>query len=141
MGCREYLVGVLVFALLVWGPIDHSWPAWVVIRTGYLIAIPVAIWFFLAGIWRVWQPDVASENRLKRILAGATSAALLVLAFFEAVADTHVGNTKYVRSYTGTEAVGDLIILPGPDWFAVVILLAASGFSLWISISKGASKQ
>ena len=141
MSCRKYLVGLLVFALLVWGPIDYSWPAWLAIRTGYLIAIPLATWFLLAWIWRVWQPAAASENRLKRILAGATSAALLVLAIFEAMADTHVDNTKWVRNYDGMEPVGDWITLPGPDWLAVVMLLAASGFSLWISISKTASKQ
>ena len=62
MGCRNYLVGVLVFVLLIWGPIDHSWPAWLAIRTGYLIAIPLATWFLLAWIWRVWQPDAASEK-------------------------------------------------------------------------------
>ena len=141
MSCRKYLVGVLVFALLVWGPIDDSWPAWLAIRIGYLIAIPLATWFLLAWIWRVWQPDAASENQLKRVLAGATAGALLVLAIFEATADTHVDNTKWVRTYDGREAVGDWITLPGPDWVAVVMLLAASAFSLWISISKTASKQ
>ena len=141
MSCRKYLVGVMVFALLVWGPIDYSWPSWLAIRIAYLIAIPLAIWFLLAWIWRVWQPDAASENRLKRVLAGATAGALLVLAIFEAMADTHVDNTKWVRTYDGMEAVGDWIILPGPDWVTVVILLAASGFSFWISISKTESKQ
>ena len=140
MSCRKYLVGVLVFVLLIWGPIDYSWPAWLAIRTAYLIAIPLATWFLLAWIWRVWQPDAASENRLKRILAGATAGALLVLAIFEAMADTHVGNTMYVRNLTGVEAVGDLVILPGPDWFAVVMYLAALGFSFWISIYKTESK-
>ena len=39
MGSRKYLVGVLVVALLIWGPIDHSWPAWLLIRIGRVIAI------------------------------------------------------------------------------------------------------
>jgi hypothetical protein len=141
MSCRKYLVGALVFALIVWGPIDYSWPSWLAIRIAYLIAIPLATWFLLVWIWRVWQPDAATENRLKRVLAGATAGALLVLAIFEAMADTHVGNTNWVRTYDGMEAVGDWIILQGPDWVTVVILLVASGFSFWISILKTESKQ
>lgn len=141
MGCRNYLVGVVFFVLLIWGPIDHSWPAWLAIRTGYLIAIPLATWFLLAWIWRVWQPDAASEKRLVRVLAGATAGALLVLAIFEAMAYYHFDNTKWVRTYDGMEAVGDWITLPGPNWGRVVMLLAASGFSFWLSISKTESKQ
>lgn len=141
MSSRKYLVGVVVVALLIWGPIDHSWPAWPVIRIGYLIAIPLATWFLLGWIWKVWKPHAEAENRLQRSLAGATAGVLLILAFLKAIAATHVGNTMWVNTRDGMEAVGEDVVLPGPDWGAVLILIAASGFSLWLSISKSEPKQ
>ena len=76
----------------------------------------------------MWQPDAASEKRLERALAGATAGALLILAIFEAMAVTHVGNTLWVRTRDGMEAVGDDITLPGPDWHVVIMLIAASNW-------------
>ncbi len=141
MNSRKYLVGVLVVVLLIWGPIDHSWSAWFAIRMGYLIAIPVAAWFLLGWIWRIWQPDAASENRFERALGGATAGVFLVLAILEAMADTHIGNTMWVRTRDGMEAVGDDIVLHGPDWRNVLMLLAAAGFAVWFSVAKRESKQ
>ena len=116
MGARNYVVGVLVVILLIWGPLDHSWPAWFAIRTGYLIAIPLLTWFLLGSIWKVWQPDGATEERLERAFGGATGGALVVLAILAAMAHTHIGNTEWVRTRDGLEPVGDDIVLPGPNW-------------------------
>jgi hypothetical protein len=116
MGSRKYLVGVLVVILLIWGPIDHSWPAWFAIRMCYLIVLPVVAWFLLKWIWGVWQPNPVFEERLERTLGGITAGVFLVLAVLEAVADTHIGNTMWVRTRDGMEAVGDDIVLTGPDW-------------------------
>jgi hypothetical protein len=141
MGARRYLVGAVAVALLVWGPIDDTWPAWLVIRIGYLIAIPVAIWFLLGWIWRVWQPDVVTEERLERALAGVTGGVFMVLAILAAIEDTHIGNTMWIQTRDGMEAVGDDIVLSGPDWFKVVILIAVAGFSFWFSVAKRKPKQ
>jgi hypothetical protein len=136
MSSRKYIVGVVVVALLIWGPIDK----WLVIRTGYLVAIPLAAWFLLGWTWRVWQPDLAAEDRLERTLAGATGGVLVVLGIIQAMADTHIGNTMWVRTRDGMEAVGDDIVLPGPDWGTVIMLIAAAGFVFWFSIAKRESK-
>ena len=141
MDSRKYLLGVVVVVLLIWGPINHSWPAWLAIRICYLIVIPLAIWFLLAWIWRVWQPDTETEDRLLRSLAGATAGVLLIFAILEAMAETHVDNTQWVRTLDGMEAVGEDIVLPGPDWVVVIMLAAASVFSFWLSISKPKSKE
>jgi hypothetical protein len=141
MSSRKYLVGALVVALLIWGPIDHLWPVWLAIRIGYLIAIPVAAWFLLGWIWRVWHPDAATETRFERGLGGATGAVFVVLAIFEAMADTHIGNTMLVRTRDGMEAVGDDIVLSGPDWGNVLMLLIVAGFAFWFSVAKSKSKQ
>lgn len=141
MSSRKYLVGVLVVVLLIWGPIDDSWPAWFVIRMGYIIAIPLAAWFILGRIWKLWQPDAASENRLERTLAGATGGVLVVFAILAAMADTHLGNTMWVQTRDGMEAVGDDIVLPGPDRGNVIMLIIAAGFAFWLSMTKRESKQ
>jgi hypothetical protein len=138
MGSRKYITGVVAVALLIWGPLDHSWPAWLAIRTAYLILVPLATWFLLGWIWRRWQPDSETETRLQRSLAGATAGILLVFAIMEAMSDTHIGNTMWVSDgHGGREAVGDNIVLPGPDWGQVLMLTAASGFAFWLSIAKG----
>ncbi len=140
MSSRKYIVGMVFVALLIWGPIDHSWPAWLVIRTSYLVAIPLATWF-VGWIWRVWQPDAVTENRLVRALAGATGGVFVVLAIFGAMAETHIGNTMWFRTRDGMEAVGDDIVLSGPDWGNVMMLIGAAGFAFWFSIAKRESKQ
>ena len=141
MSSRKYIVGMVFVALLIWGPIDHSWPAWLVIRTSYLVAIPLATWFLVGWIWRVWQPDAVTENRLVRALAGATGGVFVVLAIFGAMAETHIGNTMWIRTRDGMEAVGDDIVLSGPDWGNVIMLIGAAGFAFWFSIAKRESKQ
>ena len=142
MTSRKYIVIIVAVVLLIWGPIDHSWPAWLAIRTGYLIAIPLVTWFLLAWLWKVWQPDKKTEDRLKRSLTSAIAGVLLIFVVLEAKADTHVGNTQWIRDgHGGMEAVGDDIILEGPDWGTVIMLSGASAFCFWLSISKPDSKE
>ncbi len=135
MGARIYIVCVIVVALLIWGPLDHSWswPAFFAIRTGYLIAIPVAAWFLLRWIWRMWQPDRATEDRFERALYAATAGVFVVLAILDGNADTHIGNT-------GDQAVGDPIVLPGPNLTIVCMYLLFAGFAFWFSVAKRESE-
>lgn len=141
MASQKYLVGVVFISLLVWGPIDHSWPAWLVIRISYLIVIPVIVWFLLKWIWRIWQPNPDLEERLIRALVSATSGALFVLAILELMSDTHIGNTLWIQTREGREAVGEDIILRGPDWAAVIILFVLCAISFWYSISRREEKN
>jgi hypothetical protein len=93
MTSQKYLVGIIFLSLLIWGPIDHSWSVWLVIRISYLIAIPVIVWFLLKWIWKIWQPNLETEDRLIRALVSATSGGVFVLAIFELTSDTNIGNT------------------------------------------------
>ena len=93
MTSQKYLIGVVFISLLIWGPIDHSWPSWLAIRISYLIVIPVIVWFLLKWIWRIWQPNTEAEDRLIRALVSATSGVLFVLAIFELTSDTNIGST------------------------------------------------
>ena len=58
---REYIAMAVAIILLLWGPIDHSWPFWLAIRIGYLILIPLFTWFLLGLIWKAWQPNEKGE--------------------------------------------------------------------------------
>jgi hypothetical protein len=141
MTSQKYLVGVVFIALLIWGPIDHSWPAWLVIRISYLILIPIIVWFILNLIWKVWRPNTEAEDRLIRALTSATSGVLFVLAILELISDTHIGSTIWIQTREGQEAVGDDIIVQGSDWGAGIILFGLCALSFWHSISSREEKN
>jgi hypothetical protein len=134
MSIRNYLVGVLAFVLLIWGPIDHSWPVWFSIRALYLIAVPTAAWFILSWTWKVWHPGPLTENRLTRTLAGATAGALFVGAILAAQTNHHFECTHEVRTRDGYECAGDYVLVPGPDWGQALVLTLAAGFAFWFGV-------
>ncbi|MBN1185573.1 MAG: hypothetical protein JXB49_25025 [Bacteroidales bacterium] len=140
MAFRKYLAGTVFVVLLIWGPINESWPVWLGIRIGYLILIPFLVWVLLGWIWNHWQLNEKTDNILERILSGIISLTLFVLAIFEAVSDTHIGNTQWIRTRDGMEAVGDDIILQGPDWGFVFILVFFAIIILWFLVLKKGSK-
>lgn len=129
-------MGMLVVALLIWGPIYHDSPAWLALRIGYLVAIPIFAFFVLHVIWNIWRPDEVAEDRLRRTLAGLTAGLFLVFAYFKGVAKSHVDNTHWIQTQDGVEAVGNDVTFPGPDWNLVIMFLLLSGLSFWISVKK-----
>lgn len=133
MDPRKYLVGALAIALLIWGPIDRSWPGWLAIRAAYLLVIPAMAWGLLDWFWKRWQPDRAAEARLSRALAGTTGGVLLVLAVLVARDDSHVECTKWQQTRDGHECVGEDVRVPGPDWLLVLGLGLSAGCAFWIS--------
>lgn len=136
MYSRKYIVGVVFFSLLIWGPIDHSLNLWLLIRITYLIIIPVLVWFLLKWLWNYWQPSLETEDRLERSLASATSGVLFVLAIIEATRKFHIGNTMTVQTRDGWEDVGDYIIMQGANWGGAFILFIFAIIAFWYSISK-----
>lgn len=130
-------VSIIVFLLLlIWGPINHAWPAWLLIRILYLMLIPLIVWLLLNWIWGVWNPDDDLEDVLERALAACVGVALSIFTFLEATATVHVGSTQYVTTAEGTEAVGDDIILPGPDREIVLLLVLATIFVFLFGVLK-----
>jgi hypothetical protein len=133
---RKCIVAGVVVALTLWGPLEHSWPAWLAIRLAYLVTVPVAVWFGLGYVWKIWRPDSAAENRLSRTLAGAVAGMLLVFAWLQLHRPYHFECTEYARSIDGQECVGDDVALPGPDWSVVLMLVVASGGAFWVSARR-----
>jgi len=140
MAFRNYLTGTIFAVLLIWGPIDHSWSAWLAIRIGYLILVPLIVWFLLGWIWNYWRPNNKLEITLERFLSGIICIALFVLAVLEAISKRHIGNTQLIRTRDGMEAVGDDIVLQGPDWGNVFVLVVIAVFVLWFGVLKKGSK-
>ncbi len=140
MTFRNYITGTIFVILLIWGPIDHSWPLWLLVRTSYLILIPLIVWLILSWIWNHWQPSEKLEVTLNRILSGTISVGLFTLAILEATSTTHIGNTQTIRTRDGYEDVGDYIELPGPDYGNVFVIVIIAILVLWFGVLKKDSK-
>jgi hypothetical protein len=136
MKFRGLITGTVFVILLIWGPINHSWPAWLFIRLAYLIIIPIAVSFLLKWIWNYWEPNTQNEDIAEKVASGIICLGLWTLAVLEVIAKTHIGNTHWIQTRDGMEAVGDDIVLPGPDWWNVLLLAAVSFCVLWFGIIK-----
>lgn len=140
MSFKNYITGTIFVILLIWGPIYHSWPMWLLIRTSYLIFIPLILWLLLNWIWNHWQPTDKLEVTLNRILSATISIGLFILAILEATSTTHIGNTQTIRTRDGYEDVGDYIELPGPDYGNVFVIVIIAILVLWFGVLKKDSK-
>lgn len=136
MTFRNLLTGTILAVLIIWGPIDHSWPAWLAIRIGYLIFVPLIVWFLLEWLWKRWDPDSEVELILDRILFLIISFTLFTIAFFKATAKTHIGNTLSIQTRDGIEDVGDPLVLSGPDWQLVFVIIVFALMFLWYGVIK-----
>lgn len=136
MTFRNYITGAIFVILLIWGPIDYSWPEWLLIRISYLILIPLIVWFIFGWIWKHWQPSKKLEVTFNRILSGTISVGLFILAILEVTSKTHIGNTQIIRTRDGYEDVGDSIELPGPDYGSVFLIVITALLVLWLGVLK-----
>ena len=131
---RKWFVGALGFALGQWLP--WSFPprlnqlAFGYARIACIVGILLTVWFILGWIWRVWEPNAKTEERMERGLAAAIGGVLLVMAVHAQMADTHIGNTKWVYTRDGYEAVGEDVVMlgPDPDIFVMLIMGAVTAF-------------
>lgn len=140
MNFRIYLAGTIFWVLLIWGPVDHSKPFGLAIRAGCLILIPVIVWLLLSWAWLRWEPSNKLEIILERILSGIICIILFVLAFFEAIAKTHQGNTQQIQTRYEMEDVGEYVELQGTDWGNVLFLVVIALFVLWYGVLKKGTK-
>lgn len=140
MNFKSYLTGIIFWVLLIWGPVDHSRPFGLAIRAGYLIIIPIIVWLVLSWAWNRWQPNIKSEIILERILSGLICIALFIFAFFEAISNTHLGNTQQIQTRDGMEDVGEYVTLQGANWGNVFLFVIAALFVLWFGVLKKGTK-
>ena len=141
MNFRHRFIVAIIIALILWGPIDHTWPAWLVIRLGYLLIVPLVCWWILKWSWGYFKPDAKSEETLERILYAIFSLTLWTFATLAATSKAHWDNTRWVRTHDGSEAVGDDILVKGPDiGLALMLAIGALAF-LWFGVIRRTDKH
>lgn len=141
MNFRNYLTGTIFVVLLIWGPIDNTWAASLAVRIGYLILIPLTVWFLLGWIWINWTPTEKAESSLNRTLSGIICISLFGLAYLQATSKTHIGNTQWIQTRDGMEAVGEDILLQGADYGNVFVILIIAGLVFWFGVIKSGVKS
>jgi hypothetical protein len=141
MTFRDYLSVTILLILLIWGPIDQTLPEWLALRIAYVVLVPITSWFILGWIWNNWKPSDKFESLLNRILSVLICIALLSLAFVEATSKSHIGNTEWIQTKDGMEAVGDNVLVNGPNNANVLIILLIAGLVLWIGVLKIGTKK
>jgi len=137
---RYYLTFAIALILLIYGPIDRSWPAWIAIRIGYVFAIPIAALMLLNWIWKMLKPCKAAEERFERALYALTAGFFLGLAHHDGSAKNHHGNTGVAVTRDDIIEYGDDIVIPGPDKTRVGMDLLFAGIAFWHSV-KGEEKE
>ncbi len=137
MNFRNYLSVIVFLALLIYGPVNHSWPGWFAIRLGYLILLPYGLWFLMGWVWDRLNINKHQEKVLERLLSVLVGSFLIFQAILQVTAKTHIGNTNWIRTREGIEDVGDDILLKGPDYGnAIVLLVIALIFIIYGIFSK-----
>jgi ABC-type Na+ efflux pump permease subunit len=106
-----------------------------------LIAVPILVWLFVGWLWDYFLLSDALGEFLGRVLSTIIFAVLVILAILEATAKTHVGNTLWVRTKDGMEAVGDPVLVNGPDWRTVFVLAILAALFLLFGVFRIGKKS
>lgn len=130
---RNFLVSLVFALLLLFGPID---PYGIVIRTIYLIAIPILLYFFLKIFGERWQIDEVSNDYINRTIVSYIAGALLVGAYLSMTAKYHTECNQYVQTRDGQECVGDYVTVKGSDKSGAFIQIILASFAIWYAVTK-----
>jgi hypothetical protein len=131
---RNYIVGLVFFALLMLGPVQ---PYGMMVRTIYLIAIPVAVWFALRLIGKHLDIDTQNNDYINRAITASLAGMLVLAAYQAATAERHVGCT---RSAPDGDCIGEFITKSGPDKGTAFMLVLFAGVAFWGAITRRAFK-
>lgn len=131
---RNYIVGVVFLALLIFGPVQ---PYGMAIRLGYLAAIPAVLWFALPYVGDMLDMDGQANDRLNRGITAAIAGMLTVAAYQAATAKFHGECTQTVRDgQGGQECVGDIVTVAGPDYAMAFMWIGLAGFAFWAATTR-----
>ncbi len=133
-GNRNYIVTLIFVGLLIFGPVD---PYGLVVRIGYLFAVPTAIWLGLPFVGRALNIDARTNDHINRALTASAAGALAVAACLSFTAANHSECTKYARDGDGgRECVGETVTRPGPDIANALMLTFLAGIAFWIAVAR-----
>ena len=131
---RNYIVGIVFGALLVFGPVQ---PYGMFFRVAYLFAIPAVLWLALRYVGGKLDMDPFDNDRLNRGITAAIAGMLVVAAYQSATATYHGECTQTVRDgHGGYECVGDIVTTTGPDWGAALMCIVFAGLAFWVATSR-----
>ena len=127
---RGYIVGIVVFGFVVYGPIPDAWYG-LLFRLAYLIGAGVVTWFVLKWIWKSWLPDPNEQYKFALLVVGLTAGVFLAVMAQEMIAETHWRNTEYAGHYEDPEPVGEWYEAEGPDMERVAMWGLCLFAALW----------
>jgi len=131
---RNYIVGIVFVALLVFGPVQ---PYGMVIRVAYLAAIPAIFWLALRYVGGKLNMDPFDNDRLNRGITAAIAGMLIVTAYQSATATHHGECTQTVRDGQGEyDCVGDIVKSKGPDRGIAIMWIVFAGVAFWVATSR-----
>lgn len=131
---RNYIVGIVFVALLVFGPVQ---PYGMVIRVAYLAVIPAILWLALRYVGGKLDMDPFDNDRLNRAITAAIAGMLIVAAYQSATATHHGECTQTVRDgQGGYECVGDIVTTKGPDRGTAIMWMVFAGVAFWVATSR-----
>ncbi len=136
MKFRDNFAIFIFFILLIFGPIDCSGTAGLIVRIGYVLLIPAIFWFLLKWVWEKRKPSMRLEENLNKGINGSICVILVVIAVLDFVADSHVINDNVIRNQYGMEAVGEDIIVSGPDTGMAVFTLFFAVVIFWYGVVR-----
>lgn len=127
-------ITTLIFVLLLlFGPIE---PYGILIRTLYLIIIPILVYIFLKYFGQKIRINKTLDDYLNRAIIACIAGGLLVGAYFSITTKYHTECNQYVNTRDGRECVGDYIQVKGIDSRGALVQIVFAGIAIWLSIRK-----
>lgn len=137
-GNISYITGIVFAVLLLYGPFLFDS---LLFRLGYLILVPLALWYGLRFFGKKWDLDKIDNDRISRAISGLLAGVLVVLAVLSLNQRYHSECTQEVQTRDGSECVGDYVTVKGPDKGGAFIELLFAGFAIWHAVAKRPKNQ
>lgn len=121
MRARDVISITLFIILIIYGPI-FDWSGALIFRIAYIIVLPYGLWILLGWLSRKFYISEVVDNIAKRTTYILIGIFLIYLGIHFFNAKTHYDNTRWVSTDDGAQAVGEDIVVQGPDYTMAVIL-------------------
>ena len=121
MRARDVISITLFIILVIYGPI-FAWPGALIFRIGNIIVLPYGLWILLGWLSRKFYISEAVDNVAKRTTYILIGIFLIYLGIHFFSAKTHYDNNRWVSTNDGAQAVGENIVVQGPDYPVAIIL-------------------
>lgn len=132
-----FISWMVVGLLVLWGPVN---PPDLLIRSTYLIAIPLTVWLLLKVFqkYRSVRRDV--NGNLTSTLLGLLSGLFIALAYSDLTSEYHTVCDHYIRTRDGRECVGDYVTVAGPDRGSAFFWTLIGGAAFWFGVIRGTDR-